>query len=751
MTDATKKKFVFFLFFASGISGLIYEVIWLRMLSRVFGVTTYAAAITMAAFMAGLGIGSFIFGKIADKSRNPLKIYSLLQLLISITALLTPLLFEASVPVYKSIYVISGQSRTIVMLLRAIMSFATLLIPTIIMGGTLPLLAGYLTRKDKMFGTNLSVLYGLNTIGAVIGVLSSGFITIGVFGEWATIFSGVIINLLVAGAVLLIDEKKAAPAEQQRNGMTAENADGDMISSYPDHIRRMVLAAIFISGFTALAYEVIWTRQLILYLYVSIYAFSAMLSVFLMGVGTGSLVINFYINKLKTPLFLFGILELAVGTLSLTNLYIFPLFGVTKFTRGLSPFFLVFPITFLFGMIFPLATVCFAKTVNKAGSSIGSVYVFNTAGNMLGSLVTGFILVSLIGSTKTIILLALINVLIGLVILFFEPGKPTRLKIKYTMIVPVVALLALGMLKKDVFLDVTADVIKKRARPPADSTFRVFFNKECIQGTVTSYQANKDDSTKGICINGSGQTSLCTETKIMAHLPVLLADNPKKFLAICFGMGTIIKSASIYADMDITAVDLVPELFECFKYYHKEADEILKNKNIKLVAEDGRNYLLLSPDKFDVISVDPSPPLWSAGTVNLYTKEFYQLCKEHLTPGGVMCMWFLGGAEAETGMIINTFASVFQYMQLWKGPHNYGFYMIGKLEDFKVDRAKLETIFKNKKIVEDLSEYDRSCVTSSQMYGLLYPDYKSFVKSMEKYPVITDNYPYTEFPLFEKK
>ncbi len=740
MSNSMEKKILFLLFFASGISGLIYEVIWLRMLSRVLGVTTYATAITLAAFMAGLGIGSYILGKITDNSKKLLKIYVFLQLLISLSAVITPLLFSISIPLYKGIYEISNNSRLIVTVMRILISFFTLLIPTTLMGGTLPLLTGYLTKKDKMFGANLSLLYGLNTLGAVVGVLLSGFITIGTLGEWETIFIGVVINLIVAEGILIIDKKKTGSTEEKQITVADETAGNGLISLYPDNTRKFVLISILISGFTALAYEVIWTRQLILYLNVSIYAFSAMLAVFLMGVASGSLFINRFINKLKTPLFIFGILEVAVGVLSVINLYIFPFFDIGEIARIISPVALVFPITFIFGMIFPIASICFAKSVNKTGSSIGTVYIFNTAGNMAGSLITGFILISLIGSTKTIILLAMLNVLVGFLLLYIEPGKRINLKLKYALILPVIILLMLGTVRKDIFLDVIKKWVSAQSK-----NYKIFYNKECVQGTVTSCMIN---GSKHLLINGTSQTKLCTETKLMAHLPVILTDTPKKFLAICFGMGTIVESASIYDNMDITSVELVPEVYQCFKYYHNNSDEILKNKNIKLIAEDGRNYLLLSSDKYDVISVDPSPPIYSAGTVNLYAKDFFEICKKHLTHGGVMCMWFIGGEKGENWMILNTFFSVFPNMSVWRGPHNWGFYLVGSLKNIRIDIKKFKKFFKNKKLIEDLKEYDNSCITSDQLLKLLFYSMDGLKESMRKYPIISDNNPYTEFPLF---
>ncbi len=748
MQLGTERKVIFALFFASGISGLIYEVVWLRILSRVTGVTTYATAITVAAFMAGLGLGSFIFGKFIDRRKDPLRIYALLQLSVAGVALITPILLEIPIPIYKYIHQVSDQNFGLILIARAFVSFISLLIPTTLMGGTLPVLTSYMVKKQGLFGKNFSLLYGLNTLGAVLGVLLSGFITIGALGENNTIAIAVLINLVVGGTAFSLGKKVSALAKATEVGEDRLTATTDTpVSPYADPVRITVLISILISGFTALAYEIIWTRQLILFLETSIYAFSAMLAVFLAGIALGSIFINKYVDTFKTPVFVFGILELLVGALSILNLYFFGLLDSHLLSRILSPIVLVFPLTLLFGAIFPIASLCYVKSVNKTGFSVGALYSFNTIGNVTGALLTGFLLIGLMGSSKTVVLLSFVNVTLGIILLWSEPNKSNRLKLKYLLVVPAVICLTLGFKGKDPFLD----VIEKRISNAAHS-YQIFHNRETIQGTVTSFIKN---GSKGLWINGVGQTVLVTETKLMAHLPILLGKEPKEFLVICFGMGTTLKSASIYDDLNITSVELVPEVYKCFKYYHDEAERLLGRKNLSLIAEDGRNFLLLSSDKYDVITVDPSPPIHSAGTVNLYTREFFSLCKKHLTPNGVMCLWFPGGYRGDALdrenclYMLKTFYSVFPNMTVWRGPHNWGFYIVGTLTETKIDKSEIEQAFENPRLLKDLSEYDNSCVTSSQLLNLLLLQDKHHIEDATRNAsIITDNFPYTEFPLW---
>jgi len=739
MKQNTERRIVFFLFFASGTSGLIYEIIWLRILSRVIGVTTYATSITLAAFMLGLALGSFSFGKLADKSKNHLRTYALLQLTIAAAAVITPVILNVSIPLYKYIYQVSNQNTALIMPARAVVSFLVLLIPAILMGGTLPILTSYLVIKEGAFGRNFSLLYGLNTLGAVLGVILSGFITIGAIGEWNTIFIAVFINLAVGISAVFLQKISRRPENIAPGEIVKSDA---AISPYPAELRKIVLFAVMISGFTSLAYEVIWTRQLILFLKTSIYAFSGMLAVFLTGLAVGSICVNRWVDKLRNPLFVFGNLELGIGILSIGNLYLLGYLDTNLATRILSPVILVFPLTFFFGAIFPLAAFCYARCISQAGSSVGTLYAANTIGNVAGSLLTGLVFISLFGSSKTVILLGFVNVAIGLFILQLERNKPLRLKLKYLLVIPAALLLSAGFWGKDPFLM----AVEKKVAEGAYS-YQIFYNRETVEGTVTSFIIN--NSKKGLWTNsGVGYCGLNTETKLMAHLPIMLAENPKKILVICFGMGTSVRSACSYDNLDITAVELVPEVFDCFKYHHHDANEILKRKNLRLIAEDGRNFLLLSSEKYDVITVDPSYPIYGAGTVNLYTQEFLSLCREHLTPGGVMCLWFPQSPPDDTRAILKTFHSVFPDLMVWVSPNKWGLYLTGAPTPIKNEGQRIKKALSNPKVLSDLNEYEQIFTESTPLMNLLIIDKTSIAKGIEDAALITDNNPYTEFPLW---
>jgi spermidine synthase len=739
----------------------MYEVVWLRMLSRITGVTIYATSTVLSAFMAGLALGSFLLGKFIDRRRDTLKVYALLEFLIGCTALIIPIILTISFSLYKYIYQTSGENIVLTTLIRAAVSFLVLLIPTTLMGGTLPVLTSYLVKRENLFGKSFSLLYGLNTLGAVLGVLLSGFITIGILGERTTVFIGVFINLLVA-----ISAYSIYRSEKRTEGVSVSiviPVDSDtadtVISPYSDPIRNFILFVFAMSGFTSLAYEVIWTRQLILFLKTSIYAFSGMLSVFLIGIALGSIFMNRIVDKLKKPLVIFGILELGIGFLSILNLYMFPhLYGGDfgsggKFSGLFNAIFatvvIVFPITFLFGMIFPTAGLCYVKSVTRTGSSVGRLYSFNTVGTIFGALLAGFLFIPSLGSTNTVFLLAYLNVFLGAILLYLEPERYIAKKVACGSLVIIFVIMSTGLRGIDPFLTTIEKKMRQLSSEKGSGSkgYEIFFHKEGIEGTVTAFSVDKS---KRLWVNGIGMTMLCTETKLMAHLPLLFTRESRECLVICFGMGTTVKSAALYPHLNITAVELVPEVFQIFKYYHGTAEEILKKENIHTVVADGRNYLLLSKRKYDLITIDPAPPVYSAGTVNLYTKDFFTLCREHLNPEGVMCLWVPGYTQQEIKSFLKTFHTVFPNMMVWSGMHGWGFYLIGTMEaiSWSAFQQNIEKIFANPNIIKDLGEYDNSCVTPEQLYRLLLWD-KDEIDNLSKDGVlITDNFPYTEFPLW---
>lgn len=749
-----QNKLIYLLFFLSGISGLIYETVWLRVLIRVLGSTVYATSIVLSAFMAGLALGSYFLGRFVDKSKNPLRLYATLELGVGLSALAVFFLFNQLIPVYRSIYGWVGGDRAALSFFQAIILFACLLIPTSLMGGTLPVLSTHTKLYKTSFSIRIGNLYGLNTLGAVLGVVGSGLFTLGSIGEMNTVFVGIFINLLVSMiAFSLASAIKGLPVSSSPSETKAvpQKPKIEYISPYPSFTRKIVLVAYALNGFAALAYEVVWTRMFQLHLGTSIYAFSMMLGVYLTGVAAGSIFGGKYINKLKDPLGFFGMAQVFIALYSVLGLYLFTLFTpvatrIALFNIIILPLVMVFPITFVLGLIFPAVSRSYVEKEEEVGSGVGRLYSMNTLGCILGSLVCGFILIRLFGTRGTILALAGVNLAIGLLI---SLGVLTRNKSSRYM-KPVYAGLIFSVLLGIFSPDPFYTVLKKEIYKILGEDMEVYYHKESISATTTAFGSKYRPLSKYLWINGIGMTFLCTETKLMAHIPLILTENPQDILVVCFGMGTTLRSARVHKNLQCDVVELVPETYDCYKYFHKDGPEVLADPRVHHFVDDGRNFLLMRTKKYDVITMDPAPPLWSAGTVNLYSQEFFKLCRDHLKPGGIMSLWVPPHAVTEVRMIMKTFQSVFPNATIWRGIQYPGFYLLGPIEPLKINPERFQKAYLDKDILADITEWDKSVPTPDSMMGLYLLNSDELAAFVRGEPVITDNHPYTEFPLWRQ-
>lgn len=751
-----QNKLIYLLFFLSGISGLIYETVWLRVLIRVLGSTVYATSIVLAAFMAGLAVGSYVLGRYVDKYKNPLRLYAILELGVGLSAIALFFLFDQLIPIYRSIYSSVGGSRPALSFFQSLLLFGCLLVPTSLMGGTLPVLSAHTKLYRTAFAIRVGNLYGLNTLGAALGVVGSGLFTIGSIGELNTVFIGVFINILVSliafslAAAIKVPQVSPAPSEAKPVPPKA-GSKIEYISPYSLSTRRMVIIAYALNGFAALAYEVVWTRMFQLHLGTSIYAFSMMLGVYLIGVALGSIWGGKYINKLKDPLSFFVLAQVFIALYSIFGLYLFTIFKpvstrIALFNIIMLPVVMVLPITFVLGLIFPAVSRSYVEKEEKVGSGVGRLYSMNTLGCILGSLVCGFILIQTLGTKGTILALAGLNLVIGLFIALSSSVRIKSSKYLKPVYAGLILVVLLGIFSPDPFFN----VLKKEIKKILGEDMEIYYHKESISATTTAFGSQIKPLSKYLWVNGIGMTFLCTETKLMAHLPIILNENTQDVLVVCFGMGTTLRSAWVHKNLECDVVELVPETYECYKYFHKDGPEILADPRVHHFVDDGRNFLLMREKNYDVITMDPAPPLWSAGTVNLYAKEFFELCRSRLKPGGIMCLWVPPHAFTEVRMIMKTFQTVFPNAQVWRGIQYPGFYLLGSVEPLKVNPERFRRAYQDKDILNDITEWDTLVSTPEAMLGLylLSPaELSAFVRGE---PIITDNHPYTEFPLWRQ-
>lgn len=747
-----RQGLLFFIFFLSGMSALIYEVVWLRNLIRVLGCTVYATSTVLAAFMAGMALGSYVLGKRADRTTRLLRFYAILELGIGLTALGIPFVFDLLIPVYRWFFTLT--SGSILTIFRAVLLFFVLIVPTTMMGGTLPVLSGLLARDGSRFGNRIGGLYGINTLGAVFGVFGTGFIFLGLIGEFNTIILGVVSNLCAAAIAYYMDRKwmpSLQVPKKEPETETRERAQERRISPYSTRTRRIVILAFSVSGFAALSYEVVWTRILQLFLKTSIYAFSTMLGIYLIGIALGSLLGRKFVDRMKDPIFLFAALEMAVAAFAVLGLSLLVPMDSNNFRnffryfgRFLTAGVLIFPITICLGILFPTVARCFTRSEENVGESIGRVYSLNTVGCILGSLVCGFLLIPQLGSGGTILAVAGINILLGM-LLFMTDFQRFRRPLTLAVIIGSLGLtISMAVVVENPFFE----IIEQRIQRELHDDGIIYLHRESAAATVTAFGSRSDDLQKHLWINGFGMTSLVTETKLMAHLPILLCEEPQDVLIICFGMGTTLRSTMVHDNLNVDVVELVEDTYDAFRFYHQDGPEILRSPRVQHYVDDGRNFLLMRKKTYDIITIDPSPPVYSAGTVNLYSQEFISLCKMCLKPDGVLCLWVPPCRYSEARMIMRTFQSGFPNASLWRGMKYPGLYLIGTHKPLNISINRFRQASENQKFMDDINEWDTLLPSAEAITDLFLLNATELREYLRDVPIVTDNYPYTEFPLW---
>lgn len=646
--------------FLSGAAALACETVWLRMLTRVFGVTVHAVSALVALYMLGLGLGALLAPRLKGR---PGAVYAALEVGAALGALGT-----------------------------ALVSPFLLFPTTILLGATLPVVA----RSGSP-----ALLYAANTAGACAGALLAGFWSLGAYGESATIFATAALSILAA--VL------GWPAK----GRPAEAAGGKL---------HWMLLAYALSGFCALGYEVLLTRQLIPLLGNSVYAFTLILAAYLLGLSAGAALAPKRLDFGRAQLLAAGAALLALycygalgGMASSPDFLYSPIRDAAHFSAlAVDAFLLVFPLAFALGMLWPTAL--------KLYPGVGPLYAANTAGAILGSLFAGFAGLSLLGAWNCFLLFAALNAALGLWL-----TRSWR---------AAAALVFAGLLVR---ADPTLPILEKRLEAFLRERPRILFHDETPAASVTGYEWTRG---KGLLINGIDTAGTGSVGTLMMVIPQLLHKNPKNALVICFGAGNTFRTAS-QLGLETEAVDLVPALFTRMPEFYADAREHLGKPGNAVHAQDGRRLLAGPGKKYDLIIVDAAPPLFSAGAVNLYTREFQELAKARLADDGIMALWLpIPGFEEDYWSILSAFTSVYPHAATWRYGDMVGFLVLGSKQPLNWDKAALEKRIKAKR---DLPFF--RTVTADKIRGAFMLSGEALRAKAAAYPPLTDDKPTVEFPL----
>ena len=719
--------------FFSGTSSLIAEIVWLRLLVLVFGNTAHSTILILSVFMAGLAFGSLLFGRLADTHRHLLRLYSFIEISIGIYVFLTLQLIKFSSPWFQV---------NNIPFLKLILSFIILFPATTLMGATLPVLVKFLHQYQGKLALQVSRLYAANTAGAVFGTLLSGFILIELFGLKNTLIIGILGNFIAAFLAFFVS--------LQLKKFLALPKESIFYSPRQVYLLLLVFG---LSGLISIAYEVIFIRLITPSTGTFIYGFSASLAVYLLGLTSGSFIYHHFMNFKGTLKFI-GYVQLLISLAVFVNLvfiaHFIPLWLPHPLVRLIAPIVIFYPLTVLLGLIFPILSQAFSSS-NSVATHIGLAYSINSFGSILGSLMAGLVLIPLVGSVGAAFTLSIINALLGLLLILNETTlfRPALIKI-FSLTLPILILSLIGLYQSNKFFLPRYIKVQLKHHLNRWSDTQFVLKEDVVASVfVTTSQARQG---RKLLIDGVGTTSLSEETKLLAHLPLLLhPDYPENVLIIALGMGTTFRSALSHPQTKVDVVELVPSIPPLMPYFHTDADKIINHPRGNIIINDGRNYVFTTPQKYDVVAIDPPPPDNAAGTTILFSQNFYQDIKRILNPNGIILGWFNYDVDVTSyRMMLQAFIKEFPYILVFRSPRNLGLYLIGSPSSLALDQQKINTITSQSSVAQDMSEWSGQIYDYAYLQSLYLGTEMELRRFVGELPAVTDYYPRSEYFLLRQ-
>jgi spermidine synthase len=686
------------------------------MMGWVFGVTVYAASTVWASFMAGLAVGGLAAGVVGDRVRHPLRWFGVTELLIGASALATPAILAELQRVYVDLYPSLPRALPALTAVRLVIALLVLIVPTTLMGATLPLVIKGSEARGGSLGAHLGVLYGSNAIGAIVGTIAAGVYLIPGLGIHGTFLAAAAVNLAVGAGALVISglapPRDFVAEDRVRETTPSSELVPPKLAERPaskggltDRQLLVVIAVFTLSGVISLAIEVVWFRVLTLFLRPTVYGFAVMLATILTGIALGSYVVTPLLERRMRWLFILACLELAVGVAIVLSFS--PLAYLPDLSNRLSPSlshvmppYLVFPIAgsllaifptaLMMGLAFPIGLRVWARGSRETGTPanpasgrseertarrIGMFYSLNVAGAIAGSLAAGFFLLPILGSRGATILLGTLAFGSGLALLWVSELKPS-------------ARIAIGLAASAVFgvavwlsPDAFVQFIAQRYRRQ-----EIVWREEGVEATVVVHKAA--NSELSLTVNGNHEAStgsvMTYVHRRIGHLPMALHPFARTALVIGMGGGATGGAVSLHDGVDVDIVELAGAVVRGARFFEAINYGVLRRPNVHIRVDDGRNYLMLTRRRYDIVTADVIHPIF-AGSGNLYSREYFQLIRQVLNPGGLVVQW-VAGTEVEYKTIARTFVSVFPETTLWVD----GSLLVGSLQPLRLRRTEFD-------------------------------------------------------------
>ena len=642
----------FLFFFVSGFCGILYEIVWLRLSMAQFGVTSALVAIVLSMFMAGLGLGSWGSGYLVRRHGQQagifgLRLYALAEFLIGVSALLVPLQLQWG----RALLETTGLPSSGAYYLASGAWIALTLIPwCACMGATFPLAMASIKNTFQQESTSsFSFLYLANVVGAAGGAIIP-LLLIELYGFRGTLIVGAALNTSLAVSAFVLSTRFRAGQSTTSSQQVAPESPRPPVS-----LSRRPLVLLFATGLTSMGLEVVWIRQFTPYLGTMVYAFAAILALYLVSTLIGSKIYRLWARKQGGEP---DLIWLGLGFCSFLSLAASdPHFRILTLLRpiiGIAPF------SMTLGFITPMLVDRWSEgNPDRAGTA----YATNVVGCILGPLLAGFLMLPFTSEHWVICIFAFPWLLFGLSLQWLPASAGRR---QHSLAAYAMALLALQLawVSKDY-----------------ESQFP---DHAVLRDSSATIVATTDDGRKQLLVNGVGITSLTPITKMMAHMPMAFLNRPpQNALTICFGMGTTFRSLLSWG-VPTTAVELVPSVPRMFSYYHPDGAQLLQSPLAHVVIDDGRRYLERSSEQFDVIAIDPPPPIEAAGSSMLYSKEFYAILNQRLRPDGILQQWLPEGDPVVRSAVARALFESFPYVRVFRYHSNWGYQFLASQQPIPI-------------------------------------------------------------------
>jgi spermidine synthase len=698
-------------FIFSGATGLIYEVLWMRMLGLVFGASTLAVSTVLAAFMGGLALGSALAGRYGARVSRPVRTYGLLEIGIAAYALAVPILFRLVDHLYAVLWQQFHPSFFVFSSLRFLLSCLMLLVPTTLMGATLPLLAAALVGTHAPKSITVNRLYTRNLVGAIFGSLAAGFILLPTFGIRTTIVIASGINVVIGLVALLSDRTATTQHDDLANMVTTEVAPESLSNAETERGKTMPvvdetgaagfwLFCAFVSGFVTISTQVAWTRMLTMIVGSSTYAFSIAVALFLLGLSLGA----YYIGrknlqgKLRSTLLRVEVLTAISLAFSLVMMNRIPAFLITtglsfniSSWAGLlalqivSVALLILLPAFLMGTVMPLVLVWASSDPSNAPVRlVGRSYALNTIGAITGAFSAGFILIPRVSTRFTVLFAAALCVLVAGMAYrpapevrdrdlrrSFAAGASLLLIVLLFLFTPRMNLANLSVGAYDSLVRVIAksrgSVADNAAEHKGPETHTLLMYEE---GTTATVSIRKDWDVISMAINGrvnsSDREDMPTQV-MLGQLPVLLAPSIRNGLVVGFASGVTVGAMLQSSVESVECIELEPATVNGSRYFEHVNNQPLNDPRMRLIIDDARTYLRVTPTRYDMIVSEPSHP-WVPGVANLFTKEFFEIGRDRLTADGVFVQWLQIYQLSTDSLrsVLGTFQGVFPHVMVFR-------------------------------------------------------------------------------------